>query len=85
MESLGYEFYSQYYSLMTVPLDNLLKPLREICFLFYKTASLIASSLRMKLVNAFQCLAQSLACNKRSVRDGCIMTSVVTQLKKKLN
>lgn len=36
----------------------------------------------MKLDNAFKCLAQSVAYNKSSISDGCIMTSVVTQFKK---
>lgn len=95
MESVRYEFYSQFYSLMAVTSRNLLKPFREISvssfikqllipllFHYYFT-NIIISLIRMKLDNAFKCLAQSLACNKCSVSDDCIMTSVVTQFKKR--
>lgn len=78
---------------MAVTSRNLLKPFREISvssfikqllipLLFHYYFTNIISLIRMKLDNAFKCLAQSLACNKRSVSDGCIMTSVVTQFKK---
>lgn len=80
---------------MAVTSRNLLKPFREISvssfikqllipllFHYYFT-NIIISLIRMKLDNAFKCLAQSLACNKCSVSDGCIMTSEVTQFKKR--